>query len=163
MPPLPASPLSAEPPADWRERLLNTLASDGVSEPPYVPVWRLALINYLKALAWVLLALLLLYGIPAAVVQLMTEVVSEWVLPIWLIGVAIVLFWFVWPHAQSSVRQFKMELAGRNPSHVLMKAHRPPIFYLRSFVSTRPLPQRRNGFNVFSPWDREQQPPPHQR
>ena len=28
MPSLPASPLPAEPPADWRERLLDTLASD---------------------------------------------------------------------------------------------------------------------------------------
>ena len=134
MPSLPASPLPAEPPADWRERLLDTLASDGISEPPYVPVWRLALINYLKAFAWILLAFLLTYGIPAAAGQLMTEAAFEWVLPFWLIGVAIVLFRFVWPHAQNAVRQFKMELAGRNPSHAVMKAHRPPIFYLRSFA-----------------------------
>jgi hypothetical protein len=134
MPSLPANPLPVEPPADWRERLLNTLASDGISEPPYVPVWRLVLVNYLKVCAWILLALFLLYGIPAAAGQLMTEAASAWVLPIWLIGVAIVLFWFVWPHAQNAVRQFKMELAGRNPSHAVMKAHRPPIFYLRSFA-----------------------------
>ncbi len=77
MPSLPASPLPVEPPADWRERLLNTLASDGISEPPYVPVWRLALINYLKAFAWILLAFLLTYGIPAAAGQLMTEAAFE--------------------------------------------------------------------------------------
>ena len=106
---LPASSLPAQPPADWRERLLTTLASDGVSEPPYVPVWRLVLINYSKACAWIILALLLMYGVPAAPGQFMTEAASEWVLSVWLIGVAIVLFWFVWPHAQSAVRQFKME------------------------------------------------------
>lgn len=52
MPSLPARPLPLEPPADWRERLLSTLASDGISEPPYVPVWRLALVNYLKVLGY---------------------------------------------------------------------------------------------------------------
>jgi hypothetical protein len=104
MPTLPTSPLPAEPPVDWRERLLSTLASDGVSEPPYVPVWRLALINYLRVCAWMLLALLLIYGIPAAAGQFMTETASNWVLSIWLIGVAIVLFWFIWPHAQNAVR-----------------------------------------------------------
>lgn len=137
MPSSPTIPLPAAPLADWRERLLKILASEGVTEPTYVPPWQLVLFGFLKIVGWYVFALLLILGIPAAMPSMdlnQSDPLSASLILLWFFGVPVVLFWFVWPRAQHAVRELQMGRLGRNPSRALMKARRPPIFYLRSFA-----------------------------
>lgn len=53
---VPTVPLN-RPPEDWRKRILTTLASEGVTEPAYVPAWCLFIINLAKIFGWVAVTL----------------------------------------------------------------------------------------------------------
>jgi hypothetical protein len=138
MGPFPTDHLSAAPPADWRERLLRALASEGVTEPPYVPVWRLTVMNLGTAILWLLLG-----GLPVLVLVVAGQFLPEQVLEttpgsivilVWLIGYPIFVFIYILPRVQKAARQYRAQLAGRNPTRAVMKARRAPIFYLRSFA-----------------------------
>jgi hypothetical protein len=126
----------AQLPADWRERLLRALAAEGVTEPPYVPIWRLVLIDILKLSGWLLLFFL---GFIALFF------LAFWVFdgdPPW--GMILLFFlifpvviWIVTPRATKILRQLETDFAGRNPSYAVANARRAPIFYLRSFAFDR--------------------------
>jgi len=129
--------VSADPPADWRERVLRALSSEGVSEAPHMPLWRLYLIHFAKFLGWLLLASAVVYA-PVAVALADPNISDKqgalfaalW----WLTVTPVVLGKFVGPRFMETGRIFRSELYGRNPSHAVTTALRPPIFYLRSFA-----------------------------
>jgi hypothetical protein len=123
----------AAPPADWREKLLATLASEGVTEPSYVPIWRLTLLNYGKALLWLSVGTL---PIPLLVgaAQLFPELgTMSSVFGLLIIAYPIFVWVYIAPRVQRAARLMKAQLFGRNPTHAIMKSRHAPIFYLRSF------------------------------
>lgn len=130
MPALPTETSPAELPADWKERLLRALASEGVTEPPDVPVWRSNLINYGKAFGSILLVYLYI-GIGFVADPFIPGKVFKAAFAILWFATLIFLIWYLWPRMRAA--GLKSWSAGRNPTHAVLAARRPPIFYLRSF------------------------------
>ena len=134
MPASPTKTLPAELPADWRERLLRALASEGVTEPPYVPAWRTNLITCGRVLGWILIVYLyigLLIYLYIGIGTLIAAKVFNLVFILWF-AILILFVRYSWPRMRAAGN--KDWSAGRNPTHAVLAAGRPPIFYLRSFV-----------------------------
>jgi hypothetical protein len=132
MPALPTDALPVELPADWRERLLRALASEGVTEPPYVPVWRIVLIYYGQVAGGVLLFTLWMF-IPVVAAPFVSWKVSAAIAILWLIATSIVLVKFI-ERAPGIGLKHRSEYGGSTPTHAVMASRWPPIFYLRSFA-----------------------------
>ncbi len=126
----PARP--ADPPEDWRERIVAALASEGVTEPPYVPVWRLIVINAAKVAG-----LTYLNFLPLFIVLLLAPHVSERAFLVLFLGslLAVPLLYLTYTSKRLRIagRTSRVEWRGRNPTHAVMTARHPPIFYLRAF------------------------------
>jgi hypothetical protein len=123
-------------PADWREKMLRALSGDGVSEPPHIELWRLNLINFAQVLGWASLMVafitaplclsVLFPGIPE---DTAVNILIAW----WLVVTPLGVWLFIGPRLQAANRLFRSQRHGRNPSHAVQTAPRPPILYLRSF------------------------------
>jgi len=119
---------SDDPPADWRERILSTLASEGITEPSYVPGWRLFLINFTKLCG--------LIGLPGGILILLNFFLPDRFAPqvILCLLLSYPLSFLVFSkRLRILVRTAQVELHGRSPSHAVRNARHPPIFYLRAF------------------------------
>jgi hypothetical protein len=136
---IPTVPLDppADPPENWRERILSALASEGVTEPTYVPAWRLFIINFAEIVCWVILCVL-----PTVAVLLAREyfpdIVDDRAFPPLFLGSFLADFivfcaFNISAHLRAAGRKWRVEWHGRNPTHAVMKAQRAPIFYLRAF------------------------------
>jgi hypothetical protein len=122
----------ANPPQDWRERILAALASEGVTEPPYVPVWRLLLINGVKVAG-----LTYLNFLPLFIVLALAPYISERVFSVLFLGsllaIPIIFLTYTSKRLRIAGRTSRVEWRRRNPTHAVMTAQNPPIFYLRAF------------------------------
>jgi hypothetical protein len=120
-------------PPGWREGILRALASEGVTEPPYVPVWRLALINTIVVSAWTCLNVLPLFAVLLAFPYLSF---SEFIYLFYasLLVIPLIFIKFTSKRLRVLGRKSRVDWRGRNATHAVMKARRAPIFYLRAFM-----------------------------
>ncbi len=122
----------SDPPQDWRERILRVLASEGVTEPPYVPVWRLFIISAAK-----FFSLELSSFSPTFAVVLAIPYLSGGAFLLLFIGSlladAVILYFFTGPRLNLIARTMRVDWGGRNPTHEVSRARQAPIFYLRAF------------------------------
>jgi hypothetical protein len=124
--------LPANPPADWREQILRALSSEGVTEPPYVPIRRLVLANLAKILGWVSLGFLPFF-VTVSLASSIPEKVFTFLFFSSLIALPLIFVKFSLSRLRVLARRSRVEFGGRNPTHAVMTARYPPIFYLRPF------------------------------
>jgi hypothetical protein len=139
MPPAPPSSHfnnAREAPADppgWREGILRALASEGVTEPAYVPVWRLVLINTTVIVAWVFLPFLPLFAVLLAAAYVPFSVFAFFLFAS-LLAIPVIFIKFISKRIPMLGRRSRVDWRGRNATHAVKNARRAPIFYLRSFM-----------------------------
>lgn len=139
-----SEPLEATVPADWREKLLVLLSSEGITQPPYVPRRKLILGDLGMIFAW--LSLILVYAIPIIfllpVLQHLpfTHDTNDLIGGLFLFfGTPLLFIFVVAPRAQRYGRRLGADFwLGRNASHAVQVAKRPPVLYLRSFALDQP-------------------------
>jgi hypothetical protein len=124
--------LPRDPPPDWRERILATLAGEGVTEPPYVPIWRLVLVNGARVFGLVFLSFSPIF-IALGLIPFVSGQIFAILFPASLIAVSVIFAAFTLRPLRIAGRRSRVEFAGRNPSHAVKTARHPPIFYLRAF------------------------------
>lgn len=126
----------AEPPQDWRERILRVLASEGVTEPPYVPAWRLFVINMAKVFGLEFLSFL-----PTLAVALAIPFLPGREFLALLIGSlfadAMIIYVYTGARMNIAARRWRVEWGGCNPIHTIKGSRDAPIFYLRAFTFDR--------------------------
>jgi hypothetical protein len=122
----------AEPPQDWRERILRVLASEGVTQPPYVPAWRLFVVNMAKIVGMEFLGVLptmaVMFAIPylsgrAFLLLLIGSLIADVIIHVCLLA-----------RLKDTGRRMRVEWGGSNPTHAVSVSRDAPIFYLRAFT-----------------------------
>lgn len=119
--------------ADWRERLLELLSQDGVTEPPFLSPWRQGLVLALKILGWIIL-LQVFSAIPVAILaEVLPRPIVAPVCGVVAAGCLALVCWFGMPAFHQLYREALQLRLGLTPTHLLETARRPPVLYLRSF------------------------------
>lgn len=123
----------SEPPQDWRERILHVLASEGVTEPPYVPVWLLFIVNMAKLIGWEFLSVLPTLAVLAAIPYLSGRAFLLLFIGS-LFADAMIMYAYTGARMSIAGHKWRVEWGGSNPSHSVKGSRAPPIFYLRAFT-----------------------------
>jgi hypothetical protein len=130
----------AEFPADWRERLLAILTSEGISQPPYISRLKLVMSDILKIMTLAIMAILVFISVLYPLVishdifHLSDAVTGAIILPLLFFAWPAFLILVIWPRGQRLGRKFRMHLwIGQSATDALRGAKHPPVLYLRSF------------------------------
>jgi hypothetical protein len=125
---------SNAPPADWRERILAALASEGVTQPPHTPVWRMVLANLAKIL-WLMYLNFLPLFLVLPVASRLSDNVGVALVVASIILIPIIFFGYTSNRLRVAGRRSRVEWRAINATYAVSRAQHPPIFYLRSFGS----------------------------
>ena len=123
-----------EPPADWRDRILAALASEGVTQPPHTPVWRMVLVNLAK-IFWLVSLNFLPFFLVIIVGPRFSDNVGTVLFVVSILLIPIIFLAYTSERLRVAGRRSRVEWREINPTYAVSRAKHPPIFYLRSFAS----------------------------